>query len=130
MLLGLFASVGCEQLTGPSLVPVATIIRDSSTLHGQQVVTEGDVTSSFGIGPLGILRLSDKGDIFVVPNKPPASSGARVRVRGTVCQLVAMDEHKVVLLIEKDEQTPQTGDECSLPMSFSALAQAFLKFAR
>src|SRR3970040_110362 len=72
-------------LTACEPVKIADIKADPSKYRDKTVQVEGTVTTAFGVLSTGAYEIEDDtGRIYVISNQGVPSSGARVRVEGSV----------------------------------------------
>ena len=77
--------LGAILLSACTSVRIAQIKSDPTQFRNKTVRVDGTVTNSFGVLSTGFYEIEDEtGRIFVVSNRGVPSSGAQVRVEGSV----------------------------------------------
>lgn len=129
--LGVLFSSACGARRPQSTpISLSSILQDIRQLHGQLVLTEGIVGSSYGVGAFGLFELHDNEEsVIVISNKPAPPSGRRLRVGGTACQILMLNDRQIVVILESDgDATPPR--PCNLPISLESLGKAALGLLR
>jgi hypothetical protein len=93
-------------LSGCASVRIAQIKSDPTQFRNKTVRVNGTVTSSFGFLSNGLYEVEDEtGKIFVISNRGVPSSGARVRVEGSVFSGVTVAGRALGVAIRESKHT-------------------------